>query len=77
MIKPGHISVAAEVSPVGQEHEGSNWFCCLEGGLHCVAQEPKYLFIIMWGMAEGEAVVAYREGVCLCVLQRPCPGSLC
>eukprot|EP00983_Pelagomonas_calceolata_P134370 1162055-Pelagomonas_calceolata.AAC.1 len=63
MIEPAHISVTDEASPVGQEHEGSNWF---EGGVHCVAQESKHYFIIMWGMAEGEAIVVYREGVCVC-----------
>eukprot|EP00983_Pelagomonas_calceolata_P118411 1160503-Pelagomonas_calceolata.AAC.4 len=28
----------------------------------------------MGGMAEGEAIVVYREGICVCVLQRPGPA---
>eukprot|EP00983_Pelagomonas_calceolata_P031463 987056-Pelagomonas_calceolata.AAC.4 len=54
---PINVSVAAEASPVGQKHEGGNWFCSLEGGVHCVAQDSEHGFVIMRGMAEGEAVV--------------------
>eukprot|EP00983_Pelagomonas_calceolata_P016306 515605-Pelagomonas_calceolata.AAC.1 len=52
MIKPAPVCVAAEASPVGQGHEGSNWFCCLKGGVHFVAQEPKHYFIIMCHMGD-------------------------
>eukprot|EP00983_Pelagomonas_calceolata_P076504 1153440-Pelagomonas_calceolata.AAC.2 len=66
MVKPAHVSVAAEASPVGQKQEGGNWTCGLEGGVRWVAQESEQSFIIMRGMAEGEAIVAHREGVCVC-----------
>eukprot|EP00983_Pelagomonas_calceolata_P058609 1145562-Pelagomonas_calceolata.AAC.4 len=66
MVKPTYVCVAAEASPVGRKHEGGNWFCGLEGGVHCVAQEPKHDFVVMRGMAEGESIVAHREGVCVC-----------
>ena len=59
LFEPAHIRVAAEASPVGQEHEGGNWTCALEGGMHCVAHEFKHYFIIMGWMAEGEASVAH------------------
>eukprot|EP00983_Pelagomonas_calceolata_P019658 618927-Pelagomonas_calceolata.AAC.1 len=59
VIEPAHVGIAAEASPMGQKHEGGNWFCGLKGGVHCLAQEFKHYFIIMWGMAEGEARVAH------------------
>eukprot|EP00983_Pelagomonas_calceolata_P018631 584378-Pelagomonas_calceolata.AAC.1 len=66
MVKPTHVGIAAEASPAGQKHEGGNWLGGLEGGVYCVAQESEHNFIIMREMAEGEAIVAYREGVCVC-----------
>ena len=53
--EPAHIRVAAEASPVRQEHEGGNWICALEGGMHCMAHEFKHIFIIVGWMAKGEA----------------------
>eukprot|EP00983_Pelagomonas_calceolata_P008440 276106-Pelagomonas_calceolata.AAC.1 len=65
MVKPTHVSVAVEASPVGQKQEGGNWICGLEGRVHCVAQESEHNSIIMRGMEEGESIVVYREGVCV------------
>eukprot|EP00983_Pelagomonas_calceolata_P131808 1161812-Pelagomonas_calceolata.AAC.1 len=55
MVKPAHVDVAAEASPVRQEHEGGNWFVGLEGGVHCMAQELEHDFVFMRRMAEGVA----------------------
>eukprot|EP00983_Pelagomonas_calceolata_P022017 691033-Pelagomonas_calceolata.AAC.1 len=66
MVKPTHVGIAAEASSVGQKHEGGNWLGGLEGGVYCMAQESEHNFITMRGMAEGEVIVAYREGVCMC-----------
>eukprot|EP00983_Pelagomonas_calceolata_P024367 766347-Pelagomonas_calceolata.AAC.1 len=66
MVKPTHVGIAAKASPVGQKHEVGNWLGGLEGGVYCVAQESEHNSIIMRGMAEGEAIVAYRECVCMC-----------
>eukprot|EP00983_Pelagomonas_calceolata_P129963 1161648-Pelagomonas_calceolata.AAC.3 len=66
MVKPTHVDIAAEASPVGQKHKGGNWLGGLEGGVYCVAQESEHNFIVMRGMAEGETIVAHREGVCVC-----------
>eukprot|EP00983_Pelagomonas_calceolata_P000641 23833-Pelagomonas_calceolata.AAC.1 len=66
MVKPTHVVIAAEASPVGQKQEGGDWIGGLEGGVHCVVQESEHSFIIMRGMAEGEAIVTHREGVCVC-----------
>eukprot|EP00983_Pelagomonas_calceolata_P007138 232673-Pelagomonas_calceolata.AAC.1 len=67
MVKPTHVGIAAEASLVGQKHEGGNWLGGLEGGVYCVpvAQDSEHDFIVMRGMAEGDATVAYREGVCV------------
>eukprot|EP00983_Pelagomonas_calceolata_P044387 1139274-Pelagomonas_calceolata.AAC.2 len=65
MVKPTHVGVAAKASPVGQKHEGGNWLGGLEGGVCCVVHEFEHNFVIMRGMAEGKAIVANREGVCV------------
>eukprot|EP00983_Pelagomonas_calceolata_P078322 1154234-Pelagomonas_calceolata.AAC.3 len=39
---------------------------CLEGGVHCVAQELNYDFVIIRRMADGVAIVAHREGISAC-----------
>eukprot|EP00983_Pelagomonas_calceolata_P117128 1160384-Pelagomonas_calceolata.AAC.8 len=62
-IQPAHVGVAAESSPVRQEHEGGKWFVGLEGGVRCVAQELEHGSVIMRRMAEGVATVAHRQGI--------------
>eukprot|EP00983_Pelagomonas_calceolata_P040279 1137554-Pelagomonas_calceolata.AAC.1 len=63
---PAHVHVAAEASPVRQEHEGGNWLGGLERGVFYVAQELKHDFIIVRRFAKGVATVAHKEGTSAC-----------
>eukprot|EP00983_Pelagomonas_calceolata_P005042 164452-Pelagomonas_calceolata.AAC.1 len=63
MVKPTHVSVAAEASPVGQKQEGGNWISGLEGAVHCVALELEHDLVIIRRVAEGVATITCRKGI--------------